>query len=77
MLGLIRSLYYPNRTVMIRPPDGTSPDVTSLAPFTKDMVMTDGKATAYVCSGRTCQSPTNNPNELLRTLGGGSNVPRP
>ncbi|MDQ5987478.1 MAG: hypothetical protein CSYNP_03223 [Syntrophus sp. SKADARSKE-3] len=59
MLDIIRHVYLPHKTVILRPPAAVASAITDLAPFTRDMTMKDGKATAYVCSERTCLAPTN------------------
>ena len=68
MLDIIRHIYLPYKTVILRPQAVTSPAITDLAPFTRDMTMKDGKATAYVCSGRTCLAPTNDLTVLTELL---------
>ncbi|MDD5169147.1 MAG: thioredoxin domain-containing protein, partial [Syntrophales bacterium] len=67
MLDTVRQLYLPDKSVLVRNPATTFLDITGLAPFTKDMVMMDGKATAYVCIGQACRNPTNDP-AMLRQL---------
>ena len=69
MLDVVRNVYIPNKTVLFRPFDDTS-GITRLAPFTKDMIPVNGKVTAYVCSGRTCQAPTTDPDMLAQLLKG-------
>jgi uncharacterized protein YyaL (SSP411 family) len=59
ILDIIRQVYLPHKTVILRPPTAASQAITDLAPFTRDMAIKDGKATAYVCSDRTCLAPTN------------------
>jgi uncharacterized protein YyaL (SSP411 family) len=68
MLNIARSAYLPNKIILFRSPVTTSQDITDRAPFTKEMVMMNGKATAYVCSGQTCMSPTNDINVLKQLL---------
>jgi len=68
MLKEIRSLYLPNKVLLLRPPGAPSPNITELAPFTDGMVMLNGRATAYVCSGQTCQAPTNDLETLKKLL---------
>jgi uncharacterized protein YyaL (SSP411 family) len=40
-----------------------------VAGFAKNYGSVDGKATAYVCSGRSCKEPTTDLKDLLALLG--------
>ena len=68
MLNALRRHYIPNAVILLRPPDEESPDIVSIAPFTKDFKPLDNRATAYVCSNFTCHSPTTDVGEMLRLL---------
>ncbi len=70
MLRALRESYLPNKVVILRPPETTIPDITDLATVTKGMVMINGKATAYVCSGQSCRNPTNDIDTLKELLKG-------
>jgi uncharacterized protein YyaL (SSP411 family) len=51
---------------------GCAPDyeeVAGLIPLLADRPTRDGRATAYVCEGYTCQNPTTDPERLARQLG--------
>ncbi len=61
---VIRSRYLPNR-VLAHAPDGTE---ASALPLLRDRRLKDGRGTAYLCEGFTCQAPTNDPAELKRQL---------
>ena len=50
---------------MFRPVGKGAPLVESLAPYSADMEMVGGAATAYVCTGYACQSPVNDPTDLV------------
>lgn len=67
MLKALRSRFLPNNVVLLRSKD--SPEITEIAPFTKDFQMQEGKATAYVCSGQVCQRPTTDAKEMIARLG--------
>jgi uncharacterized protein YyaL (SSP411 family) len=41
-----------------------------LLPFLETLTLLDGRPTAYVCEGFTCQAPTTDPDTLARHLGG-------
>jgi len=66
MIRMIRDTYLPSVTVHFRPPQA-SPALAAVAPFTRTMTGQNGKATAYVCTGRTCSVPVSIP-ETLREL---------
>ena len=42
--------------------------LAEVAGFTEPLTQVDGKATAYVCMGFSCGAPTNDPEELEKTL---------
>jgi uncharacterized protein YyaL (SSP411 family) len=59
-LEVIRTRYLPNRLVA----QGLPGENTLSIPLLEDRQMKDGKATAYLCEGFVCQSPTTDPGEL-------------
>ncbi len=61
LLKVVRERYLPNRLVAVSPIAGT-------IPLLADRRALDGKATAYLCEGFTCQAPTTDPTELARQL---------
>ncbi len=63
MLRAVRERYLPNKIILV--PDDR---LTKLAPYTKDMKMTDRKATAYVCINYACQLPTTDRAVMLEQL---------
>jgi uncharacterized protein YyaL (SSP411 family) len=71
MLRALGSRFLPNTVVLFRP-HGPSSEITSLAAFTRDLKGLAGKATAYVCRGFTCQTPTADIAQMLELL-----APRP
>jgi uncharacterized protein YyaL (SSP411 family) len=68
MMDAINSHYLPRAVVLFRSTDEEDPDITKVAPYTKDMKMIDGQATAYVCVNHACHSPTNDPAEMILRL---------
>jgi uncharacterized protein YyaL (SSP411 family) len=64
MLEAIQAIYIPNKVVILRPVDQESPEISHIAPFVKDFVSIDGKATAYVCLNYYCQLPTTDINTM-------------
>jgi len=65
MLEALRSNFLPRTAVLLRPPGEEGEEI---AGFTREMEMTEGKATAYVCAGCVCQRPTTDPAEMLERL---------
>ena len=72
MVKALRAVFVPNKVVLFRPAVETLPDIERIAPFLKSQLSSSGKATAYVCSNYSCQSPTNSINEMITLLNGGS-----
>ena len=68
LLDTIYSRYLPNKVIAGRGPE--EPDSEISVPLLADRPMRSGKATAYVCEGYACQSPTTEPEELARQLQG-------
>ena len=56
----------PGLNVLLAPPGDTS--LATFAPFTAAMTAIDHAATAYLCQGRSCLQPTNDPEILARYL---------
>lgn len=68
---LIRALhdhYFPHIVVICRSPGAVSDQLNIIAPFTQNMHAMGGKATAYICSGHTCASPTTESPRMLELL---------
>ena len=62
MIRVSNELYMPNRFVLI------SSKQAETIPLLKGKVSLDGKATAYVCSGRTCSAPITSVDQLCAEL---------
>jgi uncharacterized protein YyaL (SSP411 family) len=60
--------FLPNEVALLNRSDGKSPEMASLAEFTRDQSSIGGKATAYVCVNHTCKSPTTDVNKMLQLL---------
>ena len=69
MLDALRSRFSPNQVILFRPSGEAGSGVDSVAGFAKNYGSVDGKATAYVCSGRSCKEPTTDLKDLLALLG--------
>jgi uncharacterized protein len=68
MLDVLRRKFLPHAVVLFRPAEEKQPAIVKLAPFTAEMRLLDGRATAYVCSGYCCTQPTTEPGELSPRL---------
>jgi hypothetical protein len=67
MLEELWTYFIPNKVLVFRP-EGTDPEITTLAAYTKMQVLIEGKATAYVCRNYECQLPTTEVDEMLKRL---------
>lgn len=65
LLAKVRSSFGPRRVLLFRPVGRGAPLVEALAPYSAGMEMKGGAATAYVCEGYACQSPVNDPADLV------------
>jgi uncharacterized protein YyaL (SSP411 family) len=68
MLAALQSRFLPSHVVLFRPSDQESPEIDRLAVFVRDHHPVGGKATAYVCRGNACHSPTADVAEMLGFL---------
>ncbi len=64
MLEAIRSRFLPNKSVILV----SGEDIRNLAPFTQNLHQLNGKATAYVCAGYSCEIPTDDPQKVIDLL---------
>ena len=67
LLDTVFSTYLPNKVVAGRDPDDD--EAGGLIPLLEGRTARENKATAYVCVGYSCQTPTADPEELTRQLG--------
>ena len=63
MFRAVRERFLPNKIVLL-----ADDQLAKLLPYTGDMKMVDGKATAYICVNYACQLPTNDVNVMLKGL---------
>ena len=68
MLQSIHRRFIPNKVVIFIPTETSSPEIRSIAPFTRQQSSLDAKATAYVCVNYNCQLPTTDIDTMLRLL---------
>ena len=66
-LSLIRSIFNPNKVVILKT-DNLDKDFVELLSFTKDMKLKDNKTTFYVCRDYVCNQPVNSITELEKLL---------
>jgi uncharacterized protein YyaL (SSP411 family) len=64
MIAELRKMFIPNKVVIHRP-DEKSPEITTLSPFTADLVALDGKAAVYVCRDYVCSRPITEVTSLM------------
>ncbi|HMB91141.1 MAG TPA: thioredoxin domain-containing protein [Rhodothermales bacterium] len=69
MLSALRSVYVPNKVVLLRPIAEGHAAITSLAPFTEAQQALNGQATAYVCHHFVCEQPTTDIEQMLARIG--------
>ncbi len=65
MLDSVQKAFLPDTVVLYK--DAHSSELELLAPFTRDMTVQNGNATAYVCEGFACQEPVADV-EILRQI---------
>jgi len=63
LIGAIRSVYQPNRTVLLK-----TPGLEKIAPFTSNMKRVDGKPSVYICRNFSCEQPLTDPSEVREKL---------
>ena len=68
MIEALQSRFLPNKVILLRQTDQLEADIIRYAPFTRDMKPLAGKATAYVCTARTCREPVTGVREMLEQL---------
>ena len=68
MLSVIHKNYSPHIVTLVKNPERNPERLIALAPFTADYTAINGKPTAYVCHGTTCESPVTDANKLLALL---------
>ncbi|WP_396624221.1 thioredoxin domain-containing protein [Luteitalea sp.] len=67
---VVAQTYLPFSVVVPVAPGHAQAHLAHLLPFLETLTLRDGRPTAYVCEGFTCQAPTTDPDTLARHLGG-------
>jgi uncharacterized protein YyaL (SSP411 family) len=68
MLTALRARFIPNKVVMMRPTERDSEAIDTMAPFIRQQVSIDNKATAYVCRNHACHKPTTDADQMISSL---------
>ncbi len=73
MIHTAFSGFHPRMVVLLKPTNRGKTLIDSLAPFAANNPAVEGRATAYLCEGFVCHSPTTDPDELAKMLTGERN----
>ena len=68
LLATIHTKFLPNRIIMLADGGEGQNYLATSVPFLGTLKMIDGRPTAYVCENYSCNLPTSDPEELLRSL---------
>jgi uncharacterized protein YyaL (SSP411 family) len=68
MLSAVRRAFRPATTVVFHPVGDAGKEIEKAAPFVKEQLPINGKATAYVCENYACREPVTDLGELLGLL---------
>jgi len=69
MRRTLHGAYLPNKVVLFKPSNETSPEICRIAPFTASQKAVSGKATAYVCTNYACATPATDIAVMRKQLG--------
>ncbi|MBE0603070.1 MAG: thioredoxin domain-containing protein [Deltaproteobacteria bacterium] len=69
LLSAFRGGFVPNRILSVVREGPEQEKAARIIPLVRGKEAAGGRATAYVCEGRTCMPPTGDPGELLRQVG--------
>ncbi|MEX2189584.1 MAG: thioredoxin domain-containing protein, partial [Bacteroidota bacterium] len=68
LLREVNSRFVPNKVILLADDGRGRTVLESFVPFIKNLVMLDGKSTAYVCENYACRLPTRDPRVLAHLL---------
>jgi len=68
MLSILKQSFSPLIVALLKDTTSDPARLSTLAPFTTDLIAIDNKATAYVCRNFSCESPTTDANKLSLLL---------
>ena len=69
MINALQAHFIPNKIVLFKPAEESSPEITSIAEYTTNYTSLNNRATAYVCVNYQCNLPTIDIEEMLDLLG--------
>ncbi len=67
MLSAATENFMPNSVVILKTSKNAE-KLSEIAPFTESLIPAEGKATAYICTGFACSTPTSDPQELSKAI---------
>ncbi len=70
MIDEINRPYIPNKVVIINESNNDESFIQEIAPYTREQIAINDKATAYVCNNHACDRPTNDINEAIKLISG-------
>ncbi|NLI13239.1 MAG: thioredoxin domain-containing protein [Peptococcaceae bacterium] len=68
MLSAVRRAFIPETAAVFHPAGESGKGIEKAAPFVKEQLPVNGKATAYICQNYACREPVTDPEELARLL---------
>ncbi|EFK08668.1 conserved hypothetical protein [delta proteobacterium NaphS2] len=68
MLKVIQQNFLPRQVALLVSSNEERERVAGLAPYVKEMVPVEGKATAYICRRHACQAPVTDPEAMEKAL---------
>jgi uncharacterized protein len=68
LVRVAQTVYQPSLVLALRPTDVDAPPIVELASFTAEQGKIDGRAAAYLCTGRVCRTPLTDPEALRAAL---------
>jgi uncharacterized protein YyaL (SSP411 family) len=68
MISALQTRYLPSITILKFAPGRQASALAEFAPFTRDLTMTGGKATAYICSAHACSIPVTDVEEMIALI---------
>jgi len=66
MIRTVQQKFLPNAIIILNPMGATGDGVSQTIPLAQDKIALGGRATAYICEHFSCQSPTDDLEELAR-----------
>lgn len=68
MINHLQQSFIPNKVLLFKSTDESTPGIVKLAGFTETQVSIGGKTTAYVCQNYACKIPTTSIDEMISFL---------